>query len=418
MDTQDSNAFRAGFEARDARMVIDMLSPEVVLHAPVLPAPFEGREAVAEVIEALMDVFDDLRYTDDLSGPNWHLLAFRAGVHGRWVEGADLFRFDSQGKVREIQVFARPLSGTVALAAAMGPRLARRRGRAGAALVAMVARPLPPIFSLFDAAATRLLLRRKPSRARISRDRAVILYGLPGSHPTACVEAALRIKQVRHRRVDLLPVLTRPWLRRRFGRPTLPAMIVDGERVSGSRRILRRLDALYPEPALFPEDREAREQVEEAERWGEEIFQPLARRIALALARRDPEAFTSHIEGTWRSVPLGLIRPTVPLVVSVISRLHNVDDASALSDFAALGPSLTRIDRWVEDGTLGHLPPNAADLQIGASLQLLGSSADLRPFLAGRPSAGLGADYIPAARARSVGGIAEREWIDALGGRG
>jgi len=40
-------------------------------------------------------------------------------------------------------------------------------------------------------------------------------------------------------------------------------------------------------------------------------------------------------------------------------------------------------------GVLGGGSPNAADLQIGASLRLLATIGDLRPLLAGRPSAAL-----------------------------
>lgn len=410
----DPYLFRAGFEAGDAGMVIDTLAPEVVLHAPVLPAPFEGREAVGEVIEALVGIIEDLEYTDDIAAPDLHLLTFRAHVLGTAVEGVDLLRFDSEGRVSEIRVFARPLSGTAAMAAAMGPRLAQRRGRVAGALVGLASRPLPAMFAVFDAATSNLLARPPAPRAPRNRGRAVILYGLPGSHPTACVEAALRLKRVPCRRIDLPPIVTRPWLRRRFGEPTLPAATLDGERLSGSRRIVRRLDALHPDPPLFPAEPEARARVVEAERWGEEVFQSLVRRIALALARRDPDALTSFVKRGWPLVPCRLVRLTMPLLASALSRLHSADDSSAVADFAALRPALARIDGWVEDGTLGALQPNAADLQIGASLQLLETSGDLRALLAGRLCAGIGADFLPAAPIRTATGIARREWTEAL----
>jgi glutathione S-transferase len=243
---------------------------------------------------------------------------------------------------------------------------------------------------------------------------AVTLYGLPGSHPTACVEGALRVKQLPYRRVELLPVLARPWLKLRFDRPTLPAAILQGERIAGSRRIVRRLDTLHPDPPLFPSDDEARARVEEAERWGEHVLQPLARRCSLALARRDPDALASFAQGVWPIVPFGLLRLSMPFVVSVLSRLHGADDGSVPADFATLGTCLLCVDRWVQDGTLGHSPPNAADLQIGASLQLLETAADLQPLLARRSSSGLGADFLPAARGRAQPRLAPRPWIEAL----
>ena len=37
-------------------------------------------------------------------------------------------------------------------------------------------------------------------------------------------------------------------------RRTVPALRIDGEKVQGSRAIMRRLDELVPEPPLFPSD--------------------------------------------------------------------------------------------------------------------------------------------------------------------
>jgi glutathione S-transferase len=69
------------------------------------------------------------------------------------------------------------------------------------------------------------------------------------------------------------------------------------------------------------------------------------------------------------------------------ARLNQVSDASTRSDLLALGGHLDRVDRWVGDGLLGGTEPNAADLQIGASLQLALTLDDLRPLIDGRPGA-------------------------------
>jgi len=59
------------------------------------------------------------------------------------------------------------------------------------------------------------------------------LYALPGSHPCAAVEAALQLKSIAYKRVDLLPtgeILLGPLL---FGGTTVPGMRIDGERLVG-----------------------------------------------------------------------------------------------------------------------------------------------------------------------------------------
>ena len=63
---------------------------------------------------------------------------------------------------------------------------------------------------------------------------------------------------------------------------TVPSLRIDGVRVKRNRRIARHLDEIQPDPPLFPADPARRAAVEEAERWGDEELQMVARRIGLA----------------------------------------------------------------------------------------------------------------------------------------
>ena len=57
-------------------------------------------------------------------------------------------------------------------------------------------------------------------------------------------------------------------------------MRVGDERMAGSREIMRRLDELRAEPALLPAPGSPKyAQVLEAERWGDEVFQSVPRRL-------------------------------------------------------------------------------------------------------------------------------------------
>lgn len=99
------------------------------------------------------------------------------------------------------------------------------------------------------------------------------LYTNPGSHPCAVVEAALALKSIEYKRVDLLWP-SQVMIGLRYGGKTVPGMRLDGERIVGSRPIMRRLDSLVAEPALLPEPGDpSYEAVLEAERWGDEVLQ-------------------------------------------------------------------------------------------------------------------------------------------------
>ena len=98
------------------------------LSQPAVFAPYEGREAVAMLLTAVAGVFEDFRYTDQVETGDTATLAFSARVGDRELDGIDLLRFDGEGRVREMAVYIRPLSGLNALAEAMQRRLEELSG--------------------------------------------------------------------------------------------------------------------------------------------------------------------------------------------------------------------------------------------------------------------------------------------------
>jgi hypothetical protein len=123
-----SDAFRDAALAGDHSAMVETLADEVVFNSPVAFLPFEGREAVGQVLGAVMETFEDFRYTDELEGSTAHALVFSARVGSKELQGIDLLRFDSEGRIRDFTVLVRPLSGTIALAEAMGPKVAHLKG--------------------------------------------------------------------------------------------------------------------------------------------------------------------------------------------------------------------------------------------------------------------------------------------------
>ena len=108
---------------------------------------------------------------------------------------------------------------------------------------------------------------------------AATLYAVPASHPCAAVEKALQLKGIEYRRVDIPPVAHKAVQLALFGGGTVPGLVLDGEKVLGSRKIMRALDDRVPEPRLLPADEKERKSVELAEEWGDEVLQPLVRRV-------------------------------------------------------------------------------------------------------------------------------------------
>jgi glutathione S-transferase len=237
------------------------------------------------------------------------------------------------------------------------------------------------------------------------------LYVLPGSHPCAAVEAALELKSIDYKRVDLLPMSQLMVGPLRWGGRTVPGMRVDGERILGSRAIMRRLDAIAPQPPLLPAPGESTyAQVLEAERWGDETLQGVPRRLIDVAFLRRPAAMESYAGDAKLPLPRSMLRPGLPLTARMMAKLNKATDEAARADLLALGAQLTRIDGWIEEGLLGGEQPNAADLQIGATIRLLMSIGDVRPLIENRPAARL-ARYFPPLAGEIPPGVLPAEWL-------
>lgn len=222
------------------------------------------------------------------------------------------------------------------------------------------------------------------------------LYVVHGSHPCATVERALELKGIPYKVVELMPAMHAAHQRLRFGQRTVPGLkLEDGEKVVGSRAILRRLETLVPDPPLLPVDPERRAKVEEAERWGEEVFQPIARHLVWMGIRRHPESIVSFSEHSTLPVPDVMARLSTPVIARVEWRLNDVSEEAVREDLAALPGHLDHVDDLIADGVIGGEDVNAADLQIAPTIRLMMVVGDARALIEGRRCAELAMRLFP-----------------------
>jgi hypothetical protein len=150
--------FREAFEARDLDAIVESLAPDVVINSPISRRiSFRGREEARRLFEIVLDLLGETRYTQELVDGDVRVVVLHARLAGRELHEVQLMRLDGEGRVKELTLFMRPLPGITALAAALGPRLARRKGRLAAALVAGYARPLAVVTEIGDRISTRLV---------------------------------------------------------------------------------------------------------------------------------------------------------------------------------------------------------------------------------------------------------------------
>lgn len=245
-----------------------------------------------------------------------------------------------------------------------------------------------------------------------------LLYVIPGSHPSLTARLMLERKGIPYRRIDLPTTLHKPWLRLRgFPGATVPALILDGRKVQGSRAIARALESYQLEPRLFPRGAAERARVEEAERWGDEVLQPVPRRLAWWVLKRRRAAALSFLEGSRLPLPTVMVKPSLPFIVRIAASYNGSTDEAVMADLAALPEHLARVDAFIAEGALYGPHLNAADYQIGTSLRLLSCFDDLRPFLEGRPGAALGMRVAPEYPGRLPPAL-PAAWLASLAHRG
>ena len=239
-------------------------------------------------------------------------------------------------------------------------------------------------------------------RPRGSRRRASIasmhakLYGIPGSHPVRTAQLMLDHKGIAWDQVDVPNVLCRPFLRARgFPGPTVPALVLDGRTVQTTVAISRMLDAVRPDPPLFPADPERRSAVEEAERWGNEVLQPVPRRIAGATVVRDRSGIASFLERPLLGMSPRMVAATAGPIMAVSRRINHAGDETVRADIAGLPSLLDHVDELLATGTIGGEELNAADFQIATTVRLLLLFEDVAPAVEGRPAAEYARRVVP-----------------------
>jgi glutathione S-transferase len=223
------------------------------------------------------------------------------------------------------------------------------------------------------------------------------------------VEAALKRKSLEYERIPMPMPHTAPMEEiYGAGNGTVPGLLIDDEPVHGSVTILERLEQLRPDPPLYPEP--IAQAVRDAERWGDTELQDLGRRLPWGAVHFRPEAMGTY-GGAGPLDPAGTdyaIR-----VLRAMWKYHKISAQQLAEDLAGLPAKLDHVDALAEKGIVLNAEPNAADLQIGATLRVLLTVGDLRPLLEDRPAEELARRWFPDYAGDVPAGAFPADWTPA-----
>lgn len=113
-----SDAFRAAAEAKDFGRAEALFAEDATFRSPVVFRPYEGREQIKLLLEAVVQIFEDFRYLEQVESGDVAVLMFEARVGDKQLQGVDILKFAGD-EIAEMTVMVRPMSGMHALAEGM-----------------------------------------------------------------------------------------------------------------------------------------------------------------------------------------------------------------------------------------------------------------------------------------------------------
>ena len=166
----------------------------------------------------------------------------------------------------------------------------------------------------------------------------------------------------------------------RYRGSTVPVLTIDGKRVSSTMRIARALEALKPDPPIFPAD-------EGAEAWADSVLQDGVRQLGRYGAAKDREAMVELRRPARCSASRSATcRKAMPVLRPVVALQMRISDDTAKACLAALPGQLDRVDALLGEGVIGGERPNAVDFQVAPSVRLMLNFDQLREHIDARPA--------------------------------
>jgi hypothetical protein len=103
-----------------------LLAEDVVFFSPVVHTPQRGKAITTLYLSAAFEVFfnPSFRYVREVVGSSDAMLEFETEVNGIIVNGVDIIKWNSDGKIIEFKVMLRPLKAVNVIHEHMGAMLA------------------------------------------------------------------------------------------------------------------------------------------------------------------------------------------------------------------------------------------------------------------------------------------------------
>jgi glutathione S-transferase len=196
-----------------------------------------------------------------------------------------------------------------------------------------------------------------------------LLWHLKVSHYNEKARWALDHKRVPHRRRAVVPGGHERIARRLTGGRTFPVLVLDGEAIGGSARIIEALERRHPHPALYPSDPEQRRRALDLEAFFDEELGPHMRRLVVHHMLADVHVTLGAFFPDLPAAAARSARAAFPLIRHRMASSLAIDERTLALARAKLDIAGERFR--AEVGRSGHLAGgrfSVADLTLAALL--------------------------------------------------
>ena len=114
----------------DAAALSAIIADDCVFHSPVVHTPQAGKPIVMAYLIAAAHVLgnDSFHYVRELVDGDEMMLEFVTELDGISINGVDIIRWNSDGKISDFKVMVRPLKAINKVWEMMGAQLAKAKG--------------------------------------------------------------------------------------------------------------------------------------------------------------------------------------------------------------------------------------------------------------------------------------------------
>jgi glutathione S-transferase len=184
-------------------------------------------------------------------------------------------------------------------------------------------------------------------------DQKPTLWQIDISHYAEKARWALEHKGVDHGRRNLLPGSHIPiaLFLTRGAQPTVPVLTIGDRAIGDSTEIIAALEALYPEPALYPADAADRARAIELEEWFDQNLGPHTRLLPFYELIQEPDLF-AEVAAASVPGPLGKAKPVVGAYARVYTSARWGANSSEAAESARRGivAAIDKLEAELEQG--------------------------------------------------------------------